>query len=229
MAPQGVRQAALAGCLLLLSGCLVQQQCFHDADCPADERCDPQDGQCRPECARVEDCFENGINTGLQCLDGRCRLPVSSRSLALNFCHQVANPRSTYHPKELCLADLKGKVVIVLFNLLGCLVCGEEVVVLQQQVLDPLRGTGCTDLEALDVTIDNTTWEQRVPGFDTVSLPVMPGGESSGYIWGVEPHNLFVVDREGRLVLKEQNFSQSLFSDQVVEQLNERIREIHDE
>lgn len=225
----GAGPAALWVCLVLQPGCLVQQQCRTDSDCPAGERCDGLEGQCRLECSRSEDCFENGMNTGLQCIDGSCQLPVNTRAKSLNFCHQVANPKSAYYNQELCLEDLRGKVVILIFNLLGCTPCGEEVVVIQDKMLDVLRSEGLADLEAVAVTIDNTIWEDRVPGFDSVSFPVMPGAESSGYIWGVDPHNLFVVDREGLLVLKEQNFSQSLFSDDVVNQLIKRIREIYDE
>jgi hypothetical protein len=225
----GAGPAALCVCLLLQPGCLVQQQCSGDTDCATGERCDALDGQCRRQCSSLEDCFENGMNTGLQCIEGSCRLPINTRAKSLSFCHEVANPKSAYHNQELCLEDLKGKVVILIFNLLGCTPCGEEVLVIQDKMLDPLRSEGLADLEAVAVTIDSTTWEDRVPGFDSVSFPVMPAGESTGYIWGVDPHNLFLVDREGLLVLKEPNFSQSLFSDDLVNQLNRRIREIHDE
>lgn len=114
----------LFAALLLLaggsSGCLVQSRCQSNADCPGDESCDRPQGQllgdCHLECSSDLDCWEKRT-PGMVCDNHRCGFPSAGgeRVQAPKFCLKVVNPKSSYYGKELCLADLQGKVVMIFF------------------------------------------------------------------------------------------------------------------
>jgi hypothetical protein len=104
---------------LLSGGCLVQGQCQTHADCLGDESCDQQTHECRVECETDMDCWAERT-PGMVCVDHRCDFSrnAGARVNAPDFCLDVVNPKSSYYGKELCLKDLRGKVVMVFFALL---------------------------------------------------------------------------------------------------------------
>jgi hypothetical protein len=113
----GLLAAAMA---LLASGCLVNGQCYLDDDCHAPERCTaPCVGcvrQCLVECAGDQDCWPEHIDNGKRCVANRCEFRFDERVAALGFCEKVVNPNSGKAGQELCLPDLKGKVVLLYFG-----------------------------------------------------------------------------------------------------------------
>jgi hypothetical protein len=95
----------------LQAGCLVQSRCNSSADCLGNETCSST-GACELECTEDMDC----LTRGMLCVDSRCQLPPS-RIKAQNFCLKVENPKATaYYNKQLCLEQLKGKVVLIFFG-----------------------------------------------------------------------------------------------------------------
>ncbi len=66
--------AALAGALLL-HGCMVDQVCYSQADCPKDQSCHSSTGTCsaRLACTKSSDC-PKGMNcsSNLRCIAGQC-------------------------------------------------------------------------------------------------------------------------------------------------------------
>jgi len=110
--------AALAGLTLLWAGgpaCLVDSHCQADYDCAAGERCN-REGRCFVECARDQDCYQNGAYIGKQCVANRCEFRFDERVAAPNFCLKVMNPKSALAGKDFCLASAKGKVVALYFG-----------------------------------------------------------------------------------------------------------------
>jgi hypothetical protein len=101
------------------SGCLVKSHCQADYDCAADERCQLGSGECFVECSTDQDCRVNGLDIGRQCLSHRCEFLFDQRVPAPSFCLEVANPKSEYHGRSLCIDELKGKVVLLFFGLLA--------------------------------------------------------------------------------------------------------------
>jgi hypothetical protein len=104
--------------LLLQSGCLVEgiSYCQSQHDCTENLWCNPKSHTCELECAQDTDCWEKG-KPGWNCIDNRCQLP-GERVKAQNFCLEVVNPKSSYYEKDLCLEELKGKVVLIFFALM---------------------------------------------------------------------------------------------------------------
>ena len=106
--------AALVALVVLAAaqaGCLVQSRCNSHADCLGNETCSKA-GACEFECTADIDC----LTRGMLCLDNRCQLPPS-RIKAQNFCLKVENPKAkAYYHKQLCLEQLKGKVVLIYFG-----------------------------------------------------------------------------------------------------------------
>ncbi len=101
----------LTALVLLETGCLVQSRCNSHADCLGNESCSKA-GACELECTDNMDC----LTRGMLCLDNRCQLPPS-RIKAQNFCLRVENPKATaYYHKQLCLEQLRGKVVLIYFG-----------------------------------------------------------------------------------------------------------------
>ena len=112
----------LMATLTLAGGCIVDAsygKCAADGDCPGGEICELSTGQCYMQCKTDSDCFMAGVPTGKTCKDNRCVFSMSDRVPAPNFCLKVVNPRSAYYGKDLCLNQLKGKVVMMYFGLLG--------------------------------------------------------------------------------------------------------------
>ena len=121
----------LATALAALGGCIVNSQCQHDYDCSGGERCCTTTigcstagtsaaslrGQCFVECTRHQDCWPGGVtDNGKQCVGNRCEFRFDERVAALNFCLPVVNPASGKSGQQLCLSELKGKVVLLYFG-----------------------------------------------------------------------------------------------------------------
>ena len=107
------------------SGCIVNSQCQHDYDCASSERCCTTplgcstlagQGQCFVECTRHQDCWNGGVDNGKQCVANRCEFRFDQRVAALGFCLPVVNPASGKSGQQLCLSELKGKVVLLYFG-----------------------------------------------------------------------------------------------------------------
>jgi hypothetical protein len=107
------------------SGCMVNSQCQHDYDCASAERCctaasgcstQASQGQCFVECTRHQDCWPNGNDNGKQCVANHCEFRFDERVAAINFCLPVVNPASGMAGQQLCLSDLKGKVVLLFWG-----------------------------------------------------------------------------------------------------------------
>ena len=107
------------GLLALSGGCLVQSQCQSHADCCGTESCERQSGTCRVECVAAQDCWVGGVPVGKQCINHRCEFSFAEGVKAPGFCLEVVNPKSVHYSKELCLEQLKGKVVMIYFALLA--------------------------------------------------------------------------------------------------------------
>lgn len=119
-----LRSAALAGLVALMTGCLVDDRycVYANGDCPVGQRCDAQSHSCQlEECQQDSHCWLNGFPNGKSCIAGRCEfaLTTGKRVDAPAFCLEVANPKSPYQGQSRCLADEKGKVVLVFFALLA--------------------------------------------------------------------------------------------------------------
>lgn len=112
----------LSCALLLAGGCIVDSsygQCAGDSDCPGGEICKLSTGQCYLQCQSDSDCYVGGKPAGKTCQANRCVFSISDRVPAPAFCLKVANPKSAHYNKDLCLSQLKGKVVMLYFGLLG--------------------------------------------------------------------------------------------------------------
>jgi hypothetical protein len=121
--PRGTPTAAILGLMVVSlswqAGCFIEQYCQIDEDCTGlHESCDWQTGHCRVECNTDEDCWVNQAPVGKSCIEHRCEFPPE-RVPAPKFCLEVVNPASSYYGGDLCLADLKGKVVLIFFGLLA--------------------------------------------------------------------------------------------------------------
>ena len=94
-------------------------------------------------------------------------------------------------------------------------------------MLDVLRAEGYRNVEFMAVGTPGVGWESRAPGFDRITFPVMPDTDGVYYMYGVDPGNpydAFLVDKRGRLVLREDPFT-----DAHVQPWLRRIRELHEE
>ena len=111
--------ALLVGLTLAEGGCLVHSRCQTDDDCNGDESCDRQDGECRVECVTDRDCWVGEVYVGKECFHHRCQFRLDERVKAPDFCLAVVNPKSSYYNKQLCLSQLKGKVVLTFYGLLA--------------------------------------------------------------------------------------------------------------
>ena len=228
--PGGWRMMAVAGlAVLLCGGCLVQSRCQTHADCPGDESCDEGTGRCLLECEVDEDCWRGGMPVGTVCIGHRCDFPWGERIKAPQFCLEVVNPKSSYQGQELCLAALEGKVVLLFFSLLACSYCAEAVGEIQEQLVRPLRGEGLTDFEALVITgWDQATagpnWEDRATGYDEVELPIMTDKTGAYYIYAADYYDAVLIDKKGRLVIKQRKFSAAAFDG-----FRKKIRELYAE
>jgi hypothetical protein len=101
----------LTALVLLQAGCLVQGHCTQHADCEGNESCNS--GLCELACTADVDCLKKGM----LCIKNKCEPPLDKRILAQNFCLNVENPEAkAYYNKQLCLEQLKGKVVLIFFG-----------------------------------------------------------------------------------------------------------------
>jgi hypothetical protein len=108
--------AGATSLVLGVGGCLVDSQCHADYDCTSPERCNGRTGQCAIECMTALDCWSSGVDNGKQCVSNRCEFRFDERVAALPFCLPIVNPASGRAGQQQCLADLKGKVVILYFG-----------------------------------------------------------------------------------------------------------------
>jgi hypothetical protein len=92
-------------------------------------------------------------------------------------------------------------------------------------MLDVLRQEGLTDLEFAVITYNGVTWENHAAGYEEATFPVMPDSSGVFYMYGANPYDVILVDKKGRLVSKESNFSSAARGDQVMA----RLRELHEE
>jgi peroxiredoxin len=222
--------AVAAGCCVALAlslvGCLVDSgtYCRSHAQCPGNESCDPLTSRCRVECETDEDCKVNGMYVGKECASNRCEFRYDERVSAPNFCSDVANAKSSYHGQQLCLADLKGKVVLIYFGQLDCPSCAQQANNLETEMLDVLRSQGLNDVEFLAVTTSSQGggWEDHAAGYETVGFPVLVDRTMGVFfVYGAVLDDIFLVDKQSRLVTKTE------FSLALVNELNSKIRELH--
>ncbi len=90
---------------------------------------------------------------------------------------------------------------------------------------DKLKAEGITDVEYLAITGPGFTWKDHVEGYDKVDLPVMSDFYGTVFkLWSATFYDAFLVDKKGRLVLKQTSFSNDHF-----DFFNKRIRELHAE
>ena len=90
---------------------------------------------------------------------------------------------------------------------------------------DKLTAEGITDVEFLAITAPGFGWTDHVEGYDEVDFPVMPDVLGSVYdLMGATYYDAFLVDKKGRLVTKQANFSSDYF-----DAFNKRIRGLHAE
>ena len=91
-----------------------------------------------------------------------------------------------------------------------------------------LKGQGLTDLEFMVMTEigeDGPFWADHAQGYEQATFPVMPDvGGVFQTPYGADYYDVFLVDKKGRLVTKEANFS-----DEKTDAVNQRIRELHAE
>lgn len=111
--------AAVAAAGLLVAGCMVDSICHSNYDCSSDETCNLVSGACYVQCTTQQHCYVNGAYVGKDCVDNRCQFKFDERTPAPNFCLDVANPKSAFHGKKLCLNQLKGQVVFIFFGLMA--------------------------------------------------------------------------------------------------------------
>jgi hypothetical protein len=106
--------AALAAALLF-GGCFVDGLCSVDDECEGAKIC--KDYRCVLDCTGDEDCPAGIPHRCATRPTGKrqCLLDLAKRVAAPDFCLQVVNPRSQYHGKDLCLSQLRGKVVMLYF------------------------------------------------------------------------------------------------------------------
>jgi hypothetical protein len=97
------------------------------------------------------------------------------------------------------------------------------VVVLEDKLLNALRAEGLSDLELTCIATNATSWSERAPGFDLISSPILIDTDGVFYLYGATSYDVILIDKQGRLVTKES------FSDEVVEKLKQRVRELHAE
>ncbi len=97
-------------------------------------------------------------------------------------------------------------------------------VVLQDRVSDELQDEGLTDVELASVATNATSWDQRAPGWDQVTYPVMLDASGQVFkLYGAQSYDIILVDKQGRLVTKVS------YSESVLDQVLQRIRELHAE
>lgn len=106
----------VASILPLMASCLVEETCYQ-GDCPAGLRC--IDNACKLECTTDADCQLNAMDIGKRCVDNRCRFTLGDRPPAPPLCLEVANPKSGIAGQTRCIADDRGKVVMLFFALLA--------------------------------------------------------------------------------------------------------------
>jgi hypothetical protein len=86
-----------------------------------------------------------------------------------------------------------------------------------------LQDEGLTDVELLCVATNATSWDQRDPGFEQVTYPILLDTAGVFYMYGAESYDIILVDKLGRLVTKV-SYDESLFNE-----ILQRIRELHAE
>lgn len=92
-------------------------------------------------------------------------------------------------------------------------------------MVQPLAREGLTDVGFLAVVTPGPTgsWADHAEGFESATFPVLLDTKGVYYIYGVEPYEVVLVDKRGRLVTR-----QRLTAD-AVDGLKQRIRQLHAE
>jgi hypothetical protein len=97
-------------------------------------------------------------------------------------------------------------------------------------MLQALRGEGLGDVELACVATNAKSWDQRAPGFDRASFPIMIDTDGVFYIYGATSNDAILIDKRGRLVVKENlPWHDQGIDPELVAKLNQRIRELHAE
>ncbi len=89
-----------------------------------------------------------------------------------------------------------------------------------------LAGEGIRDVQAMAVTHGDVGWENRADGFNSVTFPVLRDN-AQVHVWdayGADYYELYLVDKKGRLVTKEADFTASS-----VTRVNGRVRQLYAE
>jgi hypothetical protein len=91
--------------------------------------------------------------------------------------------------------------------------------------MDLLKGQGLNNVEFLVITRSGPGWSDHAPGFEVATFPVMVDNANQGGvydIYDVPEYTVILVDKKGRLVTTEEDFSE-----ETVDALNRKLRDLH--
>lgn len=82
---------------------------------------------------------------------------------------------------------------------------------------------GFENFEFIVVTFYGPSWEDRALGFEMASFPIMADSRDDKVVtlFSANPYDVILIDRKGRMVTREYNFSPAL-----VESLTKRLRDL---
>ena len=87
-----------------------------------------------------------------------------------------------------------------------------------------LKAEGLKEIEFLGVMASHIPWEDRYSDFDKPTYPLMLDTSGVIYIYSASTYDVYLIDKKGRLVTKEPDFSITR-----IKAINTRIRELHAE
>jgi hypothetical protein len=93
---------------------------------------------------------------------------------------------------------------------------------LEQKMYQVLKSEGLTAIEFLGVMAGHISWDQRLSDFEKPTYPLMLDSSGISYIYSGSPYDVFLIDKKGRLVTKEPDFSVER-----IKPTNKRIRELY--
>ena len=91
-------------------------------------------------------------------------------------------------------------------------------------MLDVLISEGYSNLLFSCVTRSGLGWDDHSKQYEEVRYPVLPDEAGVFALYGADTYDVYLIDKEGRLVTKKADFV-----DSDAAQLNQRIRELHAE